>query len=373
MLITRLRLRNFRSYAAADVVPGARLTVVHGPNGAGKTNLLEGLYFACTARSCRTTSDREVVRFGAPAARAQVEVVAPDGTMHELAVGLQPGDAKRLRADGAPAQRLLDVPFRPLVAVFLPDRLELVKGPPALRRAHLDQLVAALWPARAATRRAYGRALAQRNALLARVRAGGVGRGTLRPWDLELARHAIALRDDRARAVSQLAGPFADAAAQLGVQGAVQVGYRPRSQAVEPEQLAAELAERLDGDLVRGFTGHGPHRDDLALLREGRELRVYGSQGEQRLGLLALLLAEREVLGTTRGHPPLLLLDDVMSELDGDRRGALAGRLAREGGQSVITTTDPAQVPHADAGDVVRIAVRDGVALSGAPAGERAA
>ena len=160
MVVTRLRLRDFRSYAAAEVGLGERLTVVHGPNGAGKTNLLEALYFGCTGRSCRTTNERELLRFDAgPGGVVRVEVHGRDRDgEHELSVGFQPGEAKRFKVDGAPAERLLDAPHRPLVSVFLPDRLELVKGPPALRRSHLDQVVAALWPgarghARASTRR----------------------------------------------------------------------------------------------------------------------------------------------------------------------------------------------------------------------------
>jgi len=140
----------------------------------------------------------------------------------------------------------------------------------------------------------------------------------------------------------------------------VKLRYRPRTQAATPEAFAAELAERLDSDLERGFTGHGPHRDELALLRDGRELRAYGSQGEQRLALLALILAEREVLAAERGAPPLLLLDDVMSELDADRRERLIARLG-SAGQSVITTTDLAHVPGAQAPGVARVQVRDGV------------
>jgi DNA replication and repair protein RecF len=356
VVVTRLRLRDFRTYAAVEVSLGERLTVVHGPNGAGKTNLLEALYFGCTGRSCRTTNEREVVRFDAPAARVEVRGRDRDGE-HELSVGFQPGEAKRFKVDGAPAERLLDAPYRPLVSVFLPDRLELVKGPPALRRSHLDQLVAALWLARASTRRAYGQALAQRNALLARVRAGG-SRAALAAWDLELARHGIALRDDRAAAVELLRPRFVTAAQELGLVGEPELRYRPRSRASTPEELAAELAERLDSDLERGFTMHGPHRDDIALLRDGRELRAYGSQGEQRLALLALLLAERTALEDERGAPPLLLLDDVMSELDATRRERLVERLRV--GQSVVTTTDLAHVPGAEEADVVRLRVEGG-------------
>lgn len=366
MLLTRLRLRDFRSHPSADVPVGARLTVVHGPNGAGKTNLLEGLYFACTGRSCRTSNERELVRFGAQAARAEVDGEDRDGE-HELAVGFAPGEAKRLRADGAPVERMLDVPFRPLVAVFLPDRLELVKGPPGLRRAHLDQVVAGLWPTRAGTRRAYGQALAQRNALLSRIRAGG-SRSALAAWDLELGRHALALGADRAQAVELLVAGFAAAAQELGLAGTAELRLRRRSQASTPEAFAAELAERLESDLERGFTGHGPHRDDLVLSRDGRELRTYGSQGEQRLALLALLLAERDALHQARGRVPFLLLDDVMSELDADRRGALVARLSGAG-QALVTTTDLAHVPDADGPDVVRLRVQDGAVLEEAVVG----
>src|SRR5215212_5920783 len=175
MLATRLILRDFRTYAAAEVQLGPGLTVITGRNGAGKTNLLEAVYFACTGRSCRTSNERECVRFGAPLTR--LELRCQDAhERHALSVGFQPGEAKRLKVDGAPIERLTDSEARPLVSVFLPDRLELVLGAPALRRAHVDQVVAALWPSRAGTRREYSAALAQRNALLASIRAGRASR-----------------------------------------------------------------------------------------------------------------------------------------------------------------------------------------------------
>src|SRR4051794_1263753 len=258
--VSRLSLRDFRTYERADVEIGPGLTVVTGRNGAGKTNLLEGLYFGCVGRSCRTSNEREVVRFGTQVTRVEVRTRDSHGDPHELRVGFEPGGAKKVTVDGVAVERLVDVPGRPLVAVFLPDRLELVKGAPALRRAHLDQVVAALWPARAATRKEYGRALAQRNALLARVRADIGSRASLPAWDSELARLGFALMADRAAAVGELDERFAARADDLGLDGAVALRYRPRSGASDAEALAAELAERVDSDLERGFTGHGPHR-----------------------------------------------------------------------------------------------------------------
>lgn len=362
MLATRLRLLDFRSYERADIELGAGLTVVHGGNGAGKTNLLEALYFGCTGRSCRTANEREVVRFDAATARVEVDLRDTEGRTHELAVGFSPGETKRLQSDGVVVERLVDVEMRPLVCVFMPDRLELVKGPPALRRSHIDQVIAASWPVRSATRRSYGRALAQRNALLAGIRNGRASRASLRAWDAELARHGIALRDDRAAVVDLLAPRFAALSTALGLGEGGELRYRPRTKAADADELAAELAERVDSDLERGFTGHGPHRDDVAFLRAGRELRAYGSQGEQRLALLALLLAEREALAEARDTLPLMLLDDVMSELDPDRRGMLAD-LLRGDGQSVITTTDLTHVPGAAAANVTRLAVSGGAVL----------
>jgi len=365
--VVSVSLRDFRSYERANVVLGTGLTVVSGRNGAGKTNLLEGLYFGCVGRSCRTSNEREVVRFGAPLTRVEVHTRDRHGDAHVLAVGFEPGAGKKVRVDGAAVERLLDAPARPLVGVFLPDRLELVKGAPALRRAHLDQVVAALWPARAGTRGEYARTLAQRNALLGRIRAGVASRGSLPAWDAELARHGVALMADRGQAVDNLADRFAERARDLGLGGAVGLRYRPRAKATDASGLAAELAERVDADLERGFTGHGPHRDELVLEHDGRELRAYGSQGQQRLALLALLLAEREAVGEARGGLPLMLLDDVMSELDADRRRRLVD-LLRAGGQSVITTTDLAHVPTAEDADVARLAIANGAVLQDAKA-----
>jgi DNA replication and repair protein RecF len=363
--VLTVALRDFRSYSRAEAALGEGLTVVHGPNGAGKSNLLEALYYGCTARSPRTRNERELVRFGAQATRVSVALL--DGAEpHELSVafGTVPGGGveKRMACDGAPVERIVDVPDRPLVSVFLPDRLELLKGPPALRRAHLDQVIAALWPSRASARAEYSRVLAQRNALLSRIRTGAASRASLAAWDRELAAKALALRAHRQEAVELLRDPFSARASQLGCSGEATLEYRPRSRAQTEDEFIAELQERLPSDLERGFSGHGPHRDELAILRDRRELRVYGSQGEQRLALLALLLAERAVLARERRRTPLMLLDDVMSELDGERRELLARELAAEG-QSVIATTDLTHVPGGSDASVTRLRIASGAIL----------
>lgn len=361
MRVTSVHLRDFRTYTRAEAHLGEGLTVVHGANGAGKSNLLEAIYFGCTGHSQRTRNERELVRFDAPAARVTV-ALSSGGRRHELAVGFQPGSPKHMTVDGAPVERLTDVEQRPLVSVFSPDRLDLLKGPPALRRSHLDSLVSALWPPRVANRRDYSRALAQRNALIAGIRASRASRATLTSWDLALARHALALREDRERLISMLAQPFVERATELGLSGEPRLEYRPRSKAADVEEFAAELAARLPSDLERGFSTHGPHRDELAVLRDGRELRSYGSQGEQRLALLALLLAERAVLSRERDHVPLMLLDDVMSELDVTRRELLARELCGAG-QSVVATTDLAHVPGAGDAGVTRLRISPGAIL----------
>lgn len=367
MRVTSATLRDFRNYAGAEVHLGPALTVIAGPNGAGKTNLLEAVYFGCTGRSPRTSNDRELVRRGEKVARVTVSTEGPDGERHLIEVGLEPGEQKALRVDGAAVDSLSAATARPLLGVFLPERLELVKGAPSARRAHLDTLVAALWPSRAGARAAYSRTLAQRNALLGRIRTGSAGPDSLGAWDRELAEHGHRLMADRAEAVALLAPRFADRAGDLGLPEGPSIEYRPRSAAGDAEGLAAELEERRASDIDRGFTAHGPHRDDLRLAYGPGALRRYGSQGQQRTAVLALLFAERDLLADRRAQPPLMLLDDVMSELDAARRALLADLLAG-GGQAVLTTTDLEHVPGASDSSTALLEVAGGVVSTGVPA-----
>jgi DNA replication and repair protein RecF len=243
---------------------------------------------------------------------------------------------------GAPAER-------PLVSVFHPDRLQLVKGSPAHRRAHLDRLCGAIWPARADLRSRFGRTLAQRNALVHRISAGLGGAESLAAWDERLAAEAEPLMEARAEAVDALAGSFSKLAGGLGLPAA-EIGYRPRA-AGGREELAAELARRRADALGRAYTSYGPQLDEIELRLDGKAVRRFGSQGQQRLALLALLFAERVALMEAGRDAPLMLLDDVMSELDPAHRELLVALLG-SGGQSVITATEAAHVPSADAAQI---------------------
>jgi len=361
MRVTRLRVLGFRNLREQEVELGPGVTLLWGSNGAGKTNLLEALFVGLAGSSCRTRRDRETIAFGEPLARVEVDMTAGADERTLLWSLARDGEGRHL-LDGSPLQAD-HAHERPALAVFLPDRLTLVKGPPSVRRSHLDRLIGALWPARAEARRRYARALAQRNALLGRVRAGHAPADSLDAWDRELASAGCELVAARRDAVAALAPEFTAAGEELELRGAAALRYAPRSEATLPEELAEELAERRGRDLERGYTGHGPHLDELVLELGGRALRRYGSQGEQRTALLALLFAERRALLEARRTPPLMLLDDVMSELDPGRRGLLAARLSEGEGQAVITATEPGHVPAAP--DRVEIAVREGGTVRG--------
>jgi DNA replication and repair protein RecF len=343
-----VRTLGFRNLAESEAPLGEAITLAWGANGSGKTNLLEALYVGLAGRSPRTSTDREAIAFGEPLARVEVEIEsggsAGDGDVHEFLCALTRDGERRHTVDGG--EMTPDrAELRPPLSVFMPDRLVLVKGPPAARRAHLDRFVAALWPARAELRRRYARGLAQRNALIGRIRAGAADAASLDAWDRELAAAGVELAGARSAACEQLAGPFATAAQELGLDQGAELRYRPRSEAAAADELANELRERRQADVARGFTTHGPHLDELALSLDGRPLRRYASQGQQRVALLALLFAEREALVSEGRNPPLMLLDDVMSELDPDRRQLLCTRLVSGGGQALITATEPGHLP----------------------------
>jgi DNA replication and repair protein RecF len=352
MSVVSLDARDFRSLARIELEIGPGITSVVGDNGTGKTNLLEAVYFGLSGRSFRTRDRRELIRFGESVARAELKVAADERTSHTLLASVSRSEGRRHLLDSEPAAPETIARHRPHLVVFSPDRLVLIKGPPAERRAHLDGFVAARWPSRSDLRQHYGQVLAQRNALLRRISAGLAPAAELDAWDGALAAAAEPLIEVRAEAAAELAPHFTEAAAELGVEAAT-LRYAPRTEA-DMAALRAALAERRDSDLRRARTSLGPHLDELELTLGERSLRRYGSQGEQRAGLLALLFAERETLIGAGSPAPLMLLDDVMSELDPAHRGLLAARLA-DAGQTLVSAADEEVLPTTAAQRLVRM------------------
>jgi len=326
------------------------IVLVTGANGAGKTNLLESLHVGTQGFSPRTRADAQLVRLGCEGARIALGGDrAGRSLLLELTVHAQQG--KRAKLNGAALRSVEQLRSEVATLVFTPDRLAVVKGGPAARRAYFDRSLARLLPARSALPIEYAAAVGQRNAALRRAGGGLSGREAIEPWTHQVAALGTALVAVRLETLALLGPVFAERADELGLADAA-LGYTGVPPTVE------ELDGRLERDLERGTTGAGPHLDDVTVASGARELRSFGSQGEQRLAVLSLLLAEAEVLAELRGVFPLVLLDDVLSELDALRRRTLAERIGAVG-QAIVTATgadalplDPAQLLEVTPGAV---------------------
>jgi DNA replication and repair protein RecF len=337
VVVTLVGLVDFRLYVRQELELAPGLIAVVGANGAGKTSLLEGIHFGTQGYSLKTRRDARVIRFGCTAARTVAEGLCAGGRQFSTQVTITAG-GKEAVLNGADLTAADQLRAALPVLAFTPDRLAVVKGGPVVRRAYLDRTIGRLSPSHANLPAQFGRALGQRNASLRRVRGGLSSSESIEPWTAAVAALGAELDAVRERLVEELAPRFAACASALGLEAAA-LAYAPSG--VTP----ARLEERLRLDVERGTTGIGPHLCDLAIAARGRELRVYGSQGEQRLALLALLLSEADVITAGRGEPPLLLLDDVLSELDGERRVAfLTGLPAR--GQTLVTATTLRSLPR---------------------------
>lgn len=342
LTITTVRLRDFRNYEEFELEPDPHLTVLVGKNAVGKTNLIEAVELLTAATSFRKPAWSEVIRQGASEAR--LEMLADDGTRRlDLELEVTQGGRRRYKVNGKPRPRIASVAGIVPCVLFTPDDLGLVKGSAEKRRAALDDLGVQLSPSYAQLRRDYERVLRQRNALLKEE----APKEEMEPWTQRLVELGASLTAHRMRLFERLRESMAELYEQLSSGGSLGSEYLPswqrdgiRAPSDDPERAMRDhLKERGAAEAARRSTISGPHRDDLAFVVEGRDARIFGSQGQQRTVALAWKLAEVAVIADIAGNRPVLLLDDVMSELDEGRRRSLAGFVG-SAAQTIVTTTN---------------------------------
>ncbi len=333
---------NVRSRGALEVSLGPGLTILVGPNGAGKTTVLEAIALVLRGSMLRSGAVRDLISRGEDFLRAEVELSEAGKTTVAAAAYSRSGE-RRLTADGAPLDDASRWQGMSPMRSFVPDDLRLIKGSPRRRREYLDGLAGHCDPEYPESLRRYEEALAQRNMLLRTMRGGDQDR-QFAPWESILAHAGLAVSKRRGAALASFVGLFQQTHAALTGEAveALRLVYRTNVAGLDEAEYRSRLAQSRETDRHRTYTHLGPHRDDLRLTCRDLDVRECASQGEQRAALLALVLAEWEYscgLSHSMTQRPLLLLDDVMSELDEDRRRALVA-LLRRGGQAVITTTE---------------------------------
>jgi len=342
LLLERLRVRDLRNIEQVDFEPAPRVNVISGDNGHGKTSLLEAIYFAATSRSFRTHRPGELVRHGARVASARARFVEADPERPPLAreqTAAVEGTACSVRVDGnRPASRAEFATRSPVLA-FHPEELTLSTGPAPGRRTLLDRLALFMDPMSADHRARYTRALKGRQVLLRKAAGSSLESPEIDAFEELAARHGAALTEARARAAEALAEELLPAFQQIAAPSLVLSARFAPGGSASAASAAAELRRRRARDAYRPSPGFGPHRDDLALLLNGHPARIVGSQGQHRALTLALKAAETAAIARARGLEPILLLDDVSSELDRERTLALFTFLSQRHGQIFLTTT----------------------------------
>jgi DNA replication and repair protein RecF len=400
MQVERLRLTDFRNYRELDLPLPSGLIVFHGRNAQGKSNVLEAVSIAATSRSFRTSSEREVVRWAAPGhfARVDATVRRRADTLHVEVVIADAGQQapasvtagaevpatpplpgallrKRIRVNGTP-RRAMDLLGQLTVVVFAPTHLDLVVGAPTERRRFLDLTLCQVHPTYCRALSQYQKIVSQRAALLRRIRDGEDSPHALGYWDEQLATLAIPIMRARAGFIVRAAGAAGRLYEALArdeqlPNAPLNLAYRP-SFAGELEGDTAEviaafrqrLIELRKREIAQGVNVLGPHRDDMAFLAGDVDLAVYGSRGQQRTVALALKLAELDYIEQETEDQPILLLDDVLSELDAQRRDDLL-EAVRDLDQVLMTVTDITNLPAEALGRAQRYAVQGGQVIAG--------
>lgn len=350
MRLEWLSLSEFRSHASLEWRPDPSVNVLVGSNGAGKTNLLEAVSYLATLRSFRSSPDEALVGYGSDSAIVRGNVLGDGAGSTLIEIEVRRRGPRRVQVNRQRLARTTELIGHVRIVAFLPDDLDIVKRGPALRRDLLDDAAIQLWPGAYADRMEFDRALRQRNAFL---KQGVDDPVTLSVWDERFAQAASRLMTRRLRALDALAAHLvrayrdvaagaADVEIEYRSEWAPDLGERP-SVAVLADRMQAGLAAARRTDRERRLTTVGPHRDEPVVVLDGHDSRHQASQGEQRTLALALRLATHRAIGDVTGASPILLLDDVFSELDPERAKALT--VALPTAQTLITTADPAHVP----------------------------
>jgi DNA replication and repair protein RecF len=338
--LVSLTLRNYRNYARLQLELGPHLNVFLGQNAQGKTNLLESVAILALSSSPRARRESDLI--GPLATAALVEaVVEAAGRSIELSLRVSQESertAKTIRVDGVP-RRAVDLPGEVQMTLFWPEDLSLVKGAPEHRRRFLNEMLVQVVKGYGRMLARYRRVLDQRNHLLKRIAIGQEGRDSLAVWDAELASLGASLTEARAQATSELAPLAAANHVAIAAGETLAIAY-----AGTAAGMAAALEDALEDDLRRGTTSVGPHRDDLEITIQGADARGFASQGQQRTAVVSLKLAESDLIEARCGERPILLLDDVLSELDPTRREALLARVG-EAGQVIVTSVEADPFP----------------------------
>lgn len=322
-----------RCLTVVEIRPSLGFNLVCGPNGHGKTSLLEGVHLVSTGRLWRGSKDSQAIQEGMDQAAASA-TLTPSGT--EVAVHLARGAKKKATLNGLSLPRASDLLGRLPTVSFSAEDLEIVRGDPAARRSFLDEELAQIYPAYLRHLAQYKRALEQRNALLKLARDQWPGAAVFEPWEELLAQHGSEIRRYRVEWVDQLRQGAREAHQFLGGGEDLELAYDARDALAEGSDFARSRSE----DIARGSTSLGPHRDEMVIQVKGLEARHFGSQGQQRTAVIALKLAVQSLAKRVFGHPPVLLLDDVFSDLDASRRARLMEFALTEGGQVFLTCTE---------------------------------
>lgn len=351
MRLSWLDLENFRSYPTLHIEPDAEVNIFIGPNGAGKSNLMEAVSYLARLRSFRRAPDEALISVGTDTAIVRGEFAA-QATSALVEVELPRRGRRRVQLNGKRPRRHADLMTLVRMVVFLPDDLNLVKGAPASRRDYLDDLAAQIWPTAGGEQTDYDKALKQRNALL-RNEGHAADASALDVWDEQISRVGAAIIGRRLDLIDKLTPLLSSSYEEIShtdapiswryeakVLGELEPGSMPQDAA---DRLMAGLAERRRLDMDRKVTTVGPHRDEASLTLGVGDARTLASQGEQRSAALGLRLAAFDLLRGETGETPLLLLDDVFSELDHDRTDGVVSRLPDS--QVFITTARPEDVP----------------------------